>query len=92
MTGYAHPGGSVIEYASGLPDATEWFEEFHARSRKARAVLAAWPRSLKRQVNERTSTRRSSVRHALGAFRTRLVQAGMFEPCWTHAMCLMIDL
>lgn len=90
MTGYIHPGGSVIEYASGQGDATEWFREFHSHSKKARTVLANWPASRKRRIENQSG--KESIREDFDLFRTELLRAGFFRPSLFHATWRLIDL
>lgn len=44
ITNFNHPGGNVIKYVVGQ-DATNAFEEFHFRSKKAKQILQSLPRS-----------------------------------------------
>lgn len=43
VTNFKHPGGSVIKFLTDGGDATEAFEEFHGRSKKASLVLRGLP-------------------------------------------------
>ncbi len=75
-----HPGGSVIRYQLGT-DATDAFQAFHMRSRKARMVLSSLPsRATKRgyKVDELSAdyAKLKAELHAEGYFEPNLLLVG----------------
>ena len=76
ITHFKHPGGSVIEYMTNGQNATEAFNEFHFRSKKAHAVLNSLPHE---KIVERHSTDRE-VLDDFASFRQSLIDRGFFEP------------
>ena len=44
VASFKHPGGSIVKFLTNNGDATEAFEEFHGRSKKAQAMLRSLPK------------------------------------------------
>ena len=64
-----HPGGSVINFFDGS-DATQAFEEFHTRSKKARKVLKGLPNRAPEE--KRQSIANSPLIKEFNALRSQL--------------------
>lgn len=75
ITDFKHPGGSVIHYMNGQ-DATNAFQEFHYRSKKAFAVLKSLPH--KKRVIE------DNELEDFQNFRRSLEERGFFKPSPLH--------
>jgi fatty acid desaturase len=79
---FRHPGGSIVKFYQGKGDATETFEQFHFRSKKAKAMLKALPQ--RPCPPELLKVRSPVEKRALVAdFRklfTDLQTEGFFEP------------
>eukprot|EP01045_Picozoa_sp_COSAG04_P008869 COSAG04_NODE_500_length_13366_cov_33.972488_13_plen_224_part_00 len=77
VTDFQHPGGDVIAHYSDGQDATDAFETFHNRSRKAERTLAALPKAhVPADVFDvaGSGTAKETARNAAGA--ARLDRAG----------------
>ena len=96
MSNLKHPGGSVIKFLTNAGDATEAFEEFHGRSKKANAVLRGL-RSRKAPA-EVMKTQGYNGKEALtrdyAALRRELSDEGFFDPAPVHVFfrCLEVVL
>ena len=54
VSGFKHPGGSIIKFLKGNGDATDAFTEFHSRSKSANNYLKTLPsRKAPRDVIDR---------------------------------------
>jgi len=83
ITNYNHPGGSVINYLNGQ-DATNAFQEFHYRSKKALMILKSLPRK-KRVVEDKEL-------EDFQNFRRSLEERGFFNPSSIHIMYRITEL
>ena len=90
VTDYNHPGGNVIKYMAGQ-DATNAFEEFHYRSKKARAILQSLPRT-KVDPNEGTQTTEQKMLEDFVRFRKSLEDRGFFAPSYFHITYRILEL
>jgi acyl-CoA 6-desaturase (Delta-6 desaturase) len=103
ITNFNHPGGSIINYAGRSGDANDdagdAFREFHARSARAKAVLASLPNVAdgsggpgsgsdsttgSPEVAEMTSDYR--------AMRKQFEDAGYFEPDYIHVYFRLLEI
>jgi fatty acid desaturase 2 (delta-6 desaturase) len=99
ITNFNHPGGSIINYAGRSGDANDdagdAFREFHARSGRAKAVLASLPKvedgsgpelgtTVSSEVTEMTSDYR--------AMRKQFEDAGYFEPDYIHVYFRLLEI
>ena len=89
VTDYNHPGGNIIKYMSGQ-DATNTFEEFHYRSKKARAILHSLPRTKIVPV-ENTTTEQKMLEDFV-RFRKSLEDRGFFNPSYLHITYRILEL
>jgi fatty acid desaturase 2 (delta-6 desaturase) len=89
ITNFDHPGGNVIFYYAKGQDATEAFNEFHQRSKKARLVLKSLPHQ------ELPKTRDFDDKEMLAdfkRFRQELVDEGYFQPNLFHVSYRICEL
>lgn len=86
-----HPGGSIIRYGLGT-DATSAFNEFHARSAKARKVLALLPSRPAPAATMAATGAQSAVLDDFRALRAELVREGFFEPSYVHCALRLLEL
>ena len=76
ITNFNHPGGSVINYMTQGQDATQAFNEFHYRSKKAKTVLQSLPKvSIKSPETED-----KEMLEDFSKFRNSLIERGFFKP------------
>jgi fatty acid desaturase 2 (delta-6 desaturase) len=88
ITNFKHPGGTVINYMTNGQNATEAFNEFHFRSKKARAVLDSLPK-------KRLDVPHPEDREILDdfkKFRQSLVDRGFFKPSYINIAYRIIEL
>ena len=95
LTGFAHPGGGVINFHAGGGDATETFIEFHYRSKKARKMLAAIPsrpapKDPKADPNEVERLRKLSASYK--KLRKEFEAEGRFKPNYMHVMYRFLEI
>mmetsp|Transcript_41382 Transcript_41382/g.93238 ORF Transcript_41382/g.93238 Transcript_41382/m.93238 type:complete len:428 (+) Transcript_41382:90-1373(+) len=94
VSNFKHPGGSVIKYLTDGGDATEAFDEFHGRSRKAKLVLRGLEsRAASAAVmKERGFNGKEALAKDYAALRRELTDEGFFEPSPPHVAkrCLEI--
>ena len=83
ITNYKHPGGSVINYMNGQ-DATNAFQEFHYRSKKALTILKLLPH--KKIVVE------DKELEDFQNFRRSLEERGFFKPSRIHILYRITEL
>jgi fatty acid desaturase len=88
ITNYNHPGGSVINYMTQGQDATQAFNEFHYRSKKAQTVLKSLPYvSIKSNEPED-----KKMLEDFAKFRDSLEKRGFFKPSYLHVSYRVIEL
>lgn len=85
ITNFNHPGGNVIHFMTKGQDATNAFEEFHYRSKKARLILQSLPKEkiIHRSTDEMLDFTR---------FRNSLEERGFFKPSYTHIISRLLEL
>jgi len=88
VTDFNHPGGNVINYMSGQ-DATNAFEEFHYRSKKAKAILQSLPRT---KVEYKNPTTEQKMLEDFVRFRKSLEERGFFTPSYLHITYRILEL
>jgi fatty acid desaturase len=91
VTDYKHPGGNIIKYMSGQ-DATNVFEEFHYRSKKARAILQSLPRTKIEPIDVKETTTEQKMLIDFERFRKSLVDRGFFAPSYLHITYRILEL
>jgi fatty acid desaturase len=92
VTDYKHPGGNIIKYMSGQ-DATNAFEEFHYRSKKARAILQSLPRTKIEHTDQKdTTTTEQKMLEDFVRFRKSLEDRGFFNPSYFHITYRILEL
>ena len=90
ITNFTHPGGNVIKYMVGQ-DATNVFEEFHYRSKKAKRILQSLPRT-KIELPKDPQTTEQKMLEDFARFRTSLEDRGFFKPSYSHITYRIIEL
>ena len=88
ITNFKHPGGNVINYMTNGQNATEAFNEFHFRSKKALNVLASLP---KKKLDTPHLTDRE-VLEDFTKFRQSLIDRGFFKPSCLHILYRFLEL
>ena len=92
ITDFKHPGGNVIKYMVGQ-DATNVFEEFHFRSKKAKIILQSLPKTkLERHKDDDTKTTEQKMLEDFARFRKSLENRGFFTPSYSHITYRIIEL
>ena len=90
ITNFNHPGGNVIKYMVGQ-DATNAFEEFHFRSKKAKTILHSLPRTkIDQPKGNETTEQKMLVDFA--RFRKSLEDRGFFKPSYSHITYRIVEL
>jgi fatty acid desaturase len=90
ITNFHHPGGNVIKYMVGQ-DATNVFEEFHFRSKKAKQILQTLPRNKIEPSNENKTTEQKMLED-FARFRKSLEERGFFTPSYSHITYRIVEL
>lgn len=85
ITDYRHPGGYVIDSMANGQDATNAFNEFHYRSKKAKIVLDSLPKTISKHNPE-------EMLEDFEKFRESLVKRGFFKPSYMHITFRIIEL
>lgn len=91
VTDYKHPGGNVIKYLAGQ-DATNVFEEFHYRSKKAKAVLQSLPRTKIVPTDGASTTTEQKMLADFVRFRKSLEDRGFFLPSYLHITYRILEI
>jgi len=91
ITDYKHPGGNIITYMAGQ-DATNVFEEFHYRSKKARAILQSLPRTKVELTGVEETTTEQKMLIDFARFRKSLEDRGFFAPSYSHITYRILEL
>ena len=94
ITGFRHPGGSVLKFFKGTGDATEAFVEFHYRSKHARKMLANLPNRANPVAAKpsKDQVRLDKLSANYLAFRKQLVREGWFKPDLLHVMYRILEI
>mmetsp|Transcript_13040 Transcript_13040/g.38846 ORF Transcript_13040/g.38846 Transcript_13040/m.38846 type:complete len:429 (+) Transcript_13040:128-1414(+) len=82
VTAFKHPGGSIVKFLMGHGDATEAFEEFHGRSKKAQAMLRALPKKEAPPdvLAARAGNGRPDLTRGYAKLRAEFTAEGRFDP------------
>jgi fatty acid desaturase len=91
ITDYKHPGGNVIQYMAGQ-DATNAFEEFHFRSKKAKQILQCLPRTKVEPNDLLPNTTEQKMLEDFSRFRKSLEDRGFFKPSYSHITYRILEL
>lgn len=89
ITGFRHPGGSIMKYLQGKGDATDAFVEFHCRSTKAQKMLKALPNRAAPAIDPVTQPeleRMATLSKNYAKFRRQLEEEGWFNPSMPHVL------
>ena len=93
ITHFNHPGGNVIYYMTRGQDATNTFEEFHYRSKKAKSVLQSLPKKKIDVLNtDKVIDRDIAILEDFKKFRQSLEMRGFFTPSLPHVIYRIIEL
>ena len=92
ITHFKHPGGNVIYYMTQGQDATNAFEEFHNRSKKAKSVLQSLPKKKIEILNTGVIDRDRAILEDFKAFRQSLEKRGFFTPSLPHVIYRIFEL
>jgi fatty acid desaturase len=90
ITHFNHPGGSVINYMTQGQDATQAFNEFHYRSKKAKIVLQALPKVSITSPPENKEDK--EMLEDFSKFRNSLIERGFFKPNYSHVFYILFEL
>ena len=88
ITYFKHPGGNVINYMINGQDATESFNEFHYRSKRAHKILESLPY----EKIDGYKTDDDILLKNFKQFREQLIKEGLFEPSNYHIIGRFIQL
>jgi fatty acid desaturase len=91
ITDFTHPGGNVILCMLGQ-DATNVFEEFHFRSKKAKQILQCLPRTKIEPLKDIQPTTEQKMLEDFARFRKSLEDRGFFRPSYSHITYRIIEL
>ena len=82
VASFKHPGGSIVKFLTNNGDATEAFEEFHGRSKKAQAMLRSLPKvAAPRDVlDAREGNGRTDLTRGYARLREEFAREGRFDP------------
>lgn len=87
ISNFEHPGGNVIYYMTQGQDATNTFEEFHYRSKKAKFILDSLPRKkIEKNKND------EEILKDFKNFRKSLEDRGFFNPSYNHILYRILEL
>ncbi|KAJ1450254.1 fatty acid desaturase-domain-containing protein [Pelagophyceae sp. CCMP2097] len=99
VSDFRHPGGSIVKFLTGNGDATDAFQEFHGRSKKAAKMLKSLPhRDVTAEVSKKRSHNgREALAKGYAEFRAELKAEGFFNPvvsevAYRHAEVLAMHL
>jgi len=90
-----HPGGTVLRFYTGNGiDATQAYNNFHIRSKKARAVLATIPhRSADaKSIESKRLPGQSELMKDFDALQRSLVAEGFFDPSPLHVFYRVVEI
>ena len=88
ITYFKHPGGNVINYMINGQDATELFNEFHYRSKRAHKILESLPYE---KIDD-YKPYDDILLENLKQFREQLIKEGLFEPSNYHIIGRIIQI
>jgi len=94
---FKHPGGNVINFMTQGQDATNAFEEFHYRSKKANIILESLPHTLiDTQIISDNITINTNldidILKDFKIFRKSLESRGFFKPSYSHVFYRIFEL
>jgi fatty acid desaturase 2 (delta-6 desaturase) len=98
VTGFKHPGGSIIKFFSETGDATDAFEQFHLQSTRARNMLASLPRRVAPPEELATAEavhqarRHEAMTKDMLALTRKLRAEGWFECSPAHTAYRVVEL
>ena len=88
ITHFNHPGGNVINYMTQGQDATQTFNEFHYRSKKAKTIL----QSLPKVAITSHKIKDEEMLKDFAKFRKSLIEKGFFKPNYLHVFYRLFEL
>ena len=82
VASFKHPGGSIVKFLTNNGDATEAFEEFHGRSKKAQAMLRSLPKvaAPRAVLDAREGNGRTDLTRGYARLREEFAREGRFDP------------
>lgn len=89
ITNFKHPGGNVINYMTQGQDATNAFQEFHYRSKKATVVLNSLSKT---KIENNKPKDDNDMLKDFDLFRKSLEDRGYFKPNITHILYRIFEL
>jgi fatty acid desaturase len=95
VTGFKHPGGSIIKFGTGQ-DVTSMWREFHMRSTKAKKYLANLPRRTPVSAAEaktfKVKAHGGALEDDFETLRAELEDEGFFEPDPLHVAWRLFEI
>ena len=88
ITHFKHPGGNVINYMINGQDATESFNEFHYRSKRAHKILESLPYE---KIDDYKPDDDILLKN-FKQFREQLIKEGLFEPSNYHIIGRIVQM
>ena len=96
VTGFKHPGGSIIKYYTNKNiDATQGFNQFHIRSKKAQKMLENWPSREATPAELKQFYTLNNQQQLLADFEEltqQLRKEGYFNPSFTHTLYRLTEI
>jgi len=92
ITNFKHPGGKVIDSMTQGQDATNAFEEFHYRSKKARLILQSLPKTKTIMKKKQEQEQEKEMLLDFKRFRQSLEERGFFKPSYSHIFYRVVEL
>jgi fatty acid desaturase 2 (delta-6 desaturase) len=88
ITHFNHPGGSVINYMTKGQDATQAFNEFHYRSKKAKTFLQSLPKVsiASHKIEDK------EMLEDFAKFRNSLIERGFFKSNYLHVFYRLFEI
>eukprot|EP00756_Hemistasia_phaeocysticola_P000906 Hpha_TRINITY_DN10654_c0_g1::TRINITY_DN10654_c0_g1_i1::g.156694::m.156694 len=94
ITGFRHPGGSVINFLAYGGDATDTFIEFHGHSPSANKYLVSLPsrQATEEELRGRREDRYAKLSTSYQKLRADLKAKGHFEPSVAHVLYRLAEI
>jgi len=94
VTGFRHPGGSVINFMTKGGDATDTYVEFHGHSKSADKYLKNLPTrdASGDELKELQGERYASLSISYQKLRAELKEKGHFEPSYAHVVYRLAEI
>ena len=94
VTSFKHPGGNIIKFYTGNQiDATQAFNNFHLRSKKAKKILEKFPsRAAGKDVLKKSLPGQAELLKDFDEFTNQLQKEGFFEPNIFHVVYRVFEI